>query len=257
MPIRVAIVDSDPELLRPLTRRLDAMGWPHRTLASAVPPKELIPMRLDAIVVDPAVLGQQGWSYLEQLCAEIPHLGIVVCTGQSSVAQRVRGLRLGADDWLPKPCHPEELIARVEAVVRRRRRAADEPSSDAVAVGEIELLPGQFQASVAGIPLELTRREFELLALLTASEGRVLQREEIYERVWGYAMVPGDRSVDVYVRKLRHKLERASPGRHYIHTHFGVGYRFSPAEAHQPAAAEPATPELAGAGSGNTPGHGR
>jgi DNA-binding response OmpR family regulator len=234
MPIRVAIVDSDPDLLVPLTRRLDGLGWPHRILASAVPPKELVPMRLDAVVLDPAVLGQQGWSYLEQLCAEIPHLGIVVCTGQSSVAQRVRGLRLGADDWLPKPCHPEELIARVEAVVRRRRRAGDEPGVGAVEVGEIELLPGQLQATAAGVPLDLTRREFELLQLLAASEGQVLQREEIYERVWGYAMVPGDRSVDVYVRKLRHKLERASPGWHYIHTHFGVGYRFSPAQAHAP-----------------------
>src|SRR4051812_45842045 len=125
MPIRLAIVDTDRDLLSPLTRRLDGLGWPHRVLASAVAPDELVPMRLDAIVIDPAVLGPHGWTYLEQLCTSIPHLGVVVCTGQSSVAQRVRGLRLGADDWLPKPCHPEELIARIEAVVRRRRRAGD------------------------------------------------------------------------------------------------------------------------------------
>ena len=188
-------------------------------------------MRLDAVVLDPVVLGQHAWAYLEQLCAGIPHLGVIVCTGPSSVAQRVRALRLGADDWVHKPCHPEELIARVEAVVRRRQRADDEPGAEPLAVGEIELLPGHFQATAAGAPLDLTRREFELLQLLAASEGRVLRREEIYERVWGYAMVPGDRSVDVYVRKLRHKLERASPGWHYIHTHFGVGYRFAPTQS--------------------------
>src|SRR4051794_29318729 len=238
MPIRLAIVDSDGELLRPLIRRLDGMGWPHRILASAVPPTQLVPMRLDAVVLDPAVLGPRGWSYLEQLCADIPHLGIVVCTAQSSVAQRVRGLRLGADDWVAKPCHPDELIARVEAVVRRRRRAADERATDAVVAGEIELLPGQFGATVAGAPLDLTRREYELLKLLVASPGQGLQREGIYERVWGYSMVPGDRSVDVYVRKLRHKLERTSPGWHYIHTHFGVGYRFAPSEAGEPGAAQ-------------------
>ena len=75
--------------------------------------------------------------------------------------------------------------------------------------------------------MDLTRREFELIQLLADAEGQVLQREEIYERVWGYAMVHGDRSVDVFVRKLRQKLERASPGWRYIHTHFGIGYRFA------------------------------
>jgi DNA-binding response OmpR family regulator len=80
---------------------------------------------------------------------------------------------------------------------------------------------------VAGVSVDLTRREFELIQLLAEAEGQVLQREEIYERVWGYAMVHGDRSVDVFVRKLRQKLERASPGWRYIHTHFGIGYRFA------------------------------
>ena len=83
----------------------------------------MVAMRLNAVVVDLAVLGPQGWTYLDKLCARLPGLGVIVCTGQSSVAQRVRGLRLGADDWVTKPCHPEELIARVEAVVRRRKRA--------------------------------------------------------------------------------------------------------------------------------------
>ena len=76
--------------------------------------------------------------------------------------------------------------------------------------------------------MELTRREFELLQLLAQAEGKVLQREEIYQAVWGYAMAHGDRSVDVFVRKVRLKLETASPGWSYIHTHFGVGYRFQP-----------------------------
>ena len=81
-------------------------------------------MRLNALVVDLGMLGPEAWSFLERVCTALPGMGVVVCTGRSSVAQRVRGLRLGADDWLTKPCHPEELIARVEAVVRRRKRAA-------------------------------------------------------------------------------------------------------------------------------------
>jgi DNA-binding response OmpR family regulator len=162
-----------------------------------------------------------------------------VCTGQSSVAQRVRGLRLGADDWVTKPCHPEELIARVEAVVRRRKRADARSESTPLVTGEVEIRPDQFQAFVRGISVDLTRREFELIQLLAEAEGQVLQREEIYERVWGYAMVHGDRSVDVFVRKLRQKLEKASPEWRYIHTHFGIGYRFAgeAVDASAPAAA--------------------
>src|SRR5947209_11110985 len=96
-----------------------------------------------------------------------------------------------------------------------------------VAVGEITIRPDHHQAYVGETNLELTPREFELLQLLARSD-RVLRREEIYERVWGYAMVHGDRSVDVFVRKLRQKLRTASPSWSYIHTHFGVGYRFAP-----------------------------
>jgi DNA-binding response OmpR family regulator len=140
----------------------------------------------------------------------------------------VRGLRLGADDWVTKPCHPEELIARVEAVVRRRRRAEARGDRGPLVAGEIEIRADQFQAFVAGTSIDLTRREFELIQLLADAHGQVLQREEIYQRVWGYAMAHGDRSVDVFVRKLRRKLAQASPGWHYIHTHFGVGYRFAP-----------------------------
>jgi DNA-binding response OmpR family regulator len=139
----------------------------------------------------------------------------------------VRGLRLGADDWISKPCHPEEVIARVEGVVRRRRRTTSRTESKPLSVGEVEIRSDHFQAFVAGRSIELTRREFELIELLALAEGRVLEREEIYSRLWGYAMVRGDRSVDVFVRKLRQKLEKASPDWRYIHTHFGIGYRFA------------------------------
>jgi DNA-binding response OmpR family regulator len=184
-------------------------------------------MRLSALVIDLAVLGPQAWEWLERLCGALPELGIVVCTGPSTVAQRVRGLRLGADDWVTKPCHPEEVIARVQGVVRRRRRSASRGEAKPIAAGEVEIRSDRFQAFVGGASLDLTRREFELIELLAAAEGRVLEREEIYSRLWGYAMVRGDRSVDVFVRKLRQKLEKASPSWRYIHTHFGIGYRFA------------------------------
>jgi len=228
-PVRLAVIDSDTGFLQVLGKRLEAIGWQHRVFASPVPLDAMVALRLNAVVVDLAVLGPQGWTYLDKLCARLPGLGVIVCTGQSSVAQRVRGLRLGADDWVTKPCHPEELIARAEAVARRRRRAeAARAEAGPVRAGELEIRADQFQAFVGGSSVDLTRREFELIQLLADVAGQVLPREEIYQRVWGYAMVHGDRSVDVFVRKLRQKLERASPQWRYIHTHFGVGYRFAP-----------------------------
>src|SRR5918998_6839325 len=113
--VRIAVLDADTGFLQVLSKRLEAAGWQYRVLASPVPLDAMAAMRLNAVLVDLAVLGPAAWTYLEKLCARLPHLGVVVCTGQSTVAQRVRGLRLGADDWVTKPCHPEELIARVEA----------------------------------------------------------------------------------------------------------------------------------------------
>jgi len=225
--LRIAVLDRDSGFIQVLSKRLERLGWEHRVLASPVPADTIVSMRLSALVVDLAVLGPQAWEWLERLCGALPDLGIVVCTGPSTVAQRVRGLRLGADDWITKPCHPEEVIARVQSVVRRRRRPSGRTEVEPLLAGEVEILSDRFQAFVGESSLDLTRREFELIELLAAAEGRVLEREEIYSRLWGYTMVRGDRSVDVFVRKLRQKLEKASPRWRYIHTHFGIGYRFA------------------------------
>jgi DNA-binding response OmpR family regulator len=209
-----------------LGKRLGARGYEHRVFGSAVTPEALVGMRLNALVLDLSVVGPDCWDYLERICGRLPTLGVVVCTGPSSVAQRVRGLRLGVDAWVSKPCHPEELICVIEAVLRRHRRSELAELAAPTTIGELTIRPDLHQAYVAQASVELTAREFEILHLLSKSD-RVLRREEIYERVWGYAMAHGDRSVDVFVRKLRQKLRTASPRWSYIHTHFGVGYRFA------------------------------
>ena len=206
-------------------------------------------MKLNALLVDIAVLGSRGWGFLEEVCGMLPDLGVVVCTQGSTVAQRVRGLRLGADDWIAKPAHPEEVMARIEAVVRRRRRDRLVTDRGPLVAGELEVRPDQFQAFVAGQSLQLTRREYELLETLSGASGTVIPREQIYQRVWGYAMAHGDRSVDVFVRKLRSKLRKHSPAWDYIHTHFGVGYRFEAESA--AATAQPPTPAEAPAPAGS------
>jgi DNA-binding response OmpR family regulator len=226
--LRIAILDSDSGFVRVLVKRAGDLGWQYRCLEAPPPVDEFVAMRVNALVVDLALLGPGGWEFLERVAAALPGMGLIVCTGPTSVSQRVRGLRAGADDWVTKPCHPEEVLARVEAVVRRRKRASERVETGPLVAGELEIRADQFQAFVGGRSVDLTRREFELLELLAQAEGKVLQREEIYQAVWGYAMAHGDRSVDVFVRKVRQKLETASPDWSYIHTHFGVGYRFQP-----------------------------
>ena len=233
-PIRLAILDSDSGFVRVLIRRADALGWQYRRLEAAPRIDEFVAMRVHAVVLDLAVLREGAWEFLERLASGLPGLAIVVCTGPSTVAQRVRGLRLGADDWVTKPAHPEEVLARVEAVARRGKRAGAPADEQPLLAGELEIRPDRFQAYAAGRSVDLTRREFELLQLLADAEGKVLEREHIYQAVWGYAMAHGDRSVDVFVRKLRQKLEKASPDWEYIHTHFGVGYRFDPERLGEP-----------------------
>ncbi|MEZ5156142.1 MAG: response regulator transcription factor [Solirubrobacterales bacterium] len=239
--LRVAVIDRDGAFLKVLGNRLDAAGWQHRILGGLVPVEELVAMKINAIVLDMSVLPpEEAWPFLERVCGMLPGLGVIVCTNESTVAQRVRGLRLGADDWVGKPCHPEEVMARIEAVVRRRRRqSGGREERGPLVVGELEIRADQYQAFVSGRSADLTRREFELLQALADAQGSVIERGEIYRRVWGYEMAHGDRSVDVFIRKLRIKLEQLSPSWSYIHTHFGIGYRFDPEPVDPSAEAAP------------------
>lgn len=222
------LIDDDSGFLTVLCKRLDHAGWRHVVLAALPPQHDLLAMRPDVVVVNPKLLGPSSWELLQQLGENLGDIGLIVCSEHGTVAQRVRALRLGADDWVAKPCHPEEVVARIEAVTRRHRRAQASEVLDVgpLVHGELEFRVDRYEVLASGRPVELTKREYELLLLLARSDGRVLAREDIYQRVWGYAMARGDRSVDVFVRKVRRKLEAVSPSWRYVHTHFGIGYRF-------------------------------
>jgi DNA-binding response OmpR family regulator len=225
--LTLAVLDRDSGFLTVLAKRVERAGWQHRLLPGRISTKALAEtVRADALILDIAVLGPRRFSWLARLCELRPDLSIIVCTETSTVAERVYALRLGVDDWLSKPCHPEELMARVEAVTFHRRRP--EPRAlEPVLLGEVEVRPDQYQAFVNGDSLRLTRREYQLIELMSRAGPEVLAREQIYECLWGYEMARNDRSVDVFVHKLRRKLERASPEWRYLHTHFGIGYRLA------------------------------
>jgi DNA-binding response OmpR family regulator len=236
--VRIALVDDDSGLVTVMDRRFQALRWDREVLSYAPGPDQLAALRLHALVINPALTGLE---YIARIGTAMPGLAIVVVAGQASVADRVRGLRAGADDWITKPCHPEELVARIQAVLRRRRVGMAVFDEEPTVAGELTILPDRFDAYAGDEPAGLSRKEYDLLRLLASADGRVLEREQIYQRVWGYAMVRGDRSVDVFVRKLRTKLEKISPEWRYVHTHFGIGYRFAPERA-DGSGPEPVTP---------------
>jgi DNA-binding response OmpR family regulator len=226
---RIAVIASDRAFVQVLLNRVDRLGWQAMAHDTVPTSAELLSERLSAIVVDPAVLGEDVFSFVEGIGKIAPELALVVVSQQGSVRDRVRALHLGADDWIMKPCHPDEVAARIEAILRRARRATSRLMTEPSVSGELEIDLSRFQVYVGDQSVDFTRREFEVLRLLASAPGKVLTREEIYEQVWGYRMAHGDRSVDVFVRKVRQKLEKASPTWTYIHTHFGLGYRYEPA----------------------------
>src|SRR5437763_10677089 len=144
--LRLAVIDRDPGFMQVLAKRMQARAWDHRTLSSPVTTEALVAMRLNALVLDMTVVGPDSWEYLERVCSTLPGLAVIVCTGPSSVAQRVRGLRLGVDAWVTKPCHPEELICIVEAAIRRHRRHEMPELGAASELGEITIRPDLYQA---------------------------------------------------------------------------------------------------------------
>jgi DNA-binding response OmpR family regulator len=239
-PVKVAFIDNDTGLVTVLNRRLAALRWQSEVLQYAPGPEQLTALRLHALLLNPALT---GLDYIERISSTMPALALVVISAPAPVGDRVRGLRAGADDWITKPVHPEEIVARIQAVLRRRRGELPLDQEPIVA-GEITIRPDMFDAYAGDEPAGLSRKEYELLWELAEAAGRVLEREHIYQRVWGYTMVRGDRSVDVFVRKLRTKLERISPNWRYVHTHFGVGYRFAAErdEGSEPAASAAAEP---------------
>ena len=178
----------------------------------------------DLVLLDLNLPGVDGLSVCKQLRREAATSGvpIVMLTARVEETDRIVGLELGADDYITKPFSMKEMLARVRAVLRRAERSASEP-----AVFEDDLISldtASHILKVQGKEVTLTRKEFDLLAALVGGRGRVLSRDQLLQRVWGYDYFGETRTVDVHIRRLRKKLGRAAQGR--IETVVGVGYRF-------------------------------
>ncbi len=213
---RVLVVEDEPSLRFLLERGLEREGFSVLVAASATAGWELLD-RADALVLDWMLPDEDGLAFLARL-RRLPRyekLPVIMLTARAAEADRVQGLLGGADDYLTKPFSMAELAARLVALLRRA------PVQGPVTRGALSIDPERFEVRLAGQPLQLTRREFDLLLYLAAEPGRVFSREKLIEGVWGADFFGTLRTVDQHVAQLREKL-----GAGWIETVRGKGYRF-------------------------------
>jgi DNA-binding response OmpR family regulator len=231
-PQTVLIVEDDEAISDSIAYALGRAGF--RTLRAGDGGQGLRlfrQQRPDLVILDLMLPQVDGWRVTEEVRREDPRVPVIVCSARTSEFDRVHGLEMGADDYVTKPFSMKELLARVNAHLRRVESHRQPDGSHTIEVGPLVIDPEQVQAFVEGRPVGLTPREFEVLYALARAGGKPVPRERVYREVWGYEMMRGDRSVDVFVRKVRQKLVVACPDVSFVQTHYGVGYRFEPADA--------------------------
>jgi two-component system alkaline phosphatase synthesis response regulator PhoP len=227
--VKVLIVEDDETIAQGMARHLDAAGFD----AVCVGNGELGLARLryerpDACVLDLMLPGLDGWKLIETARAEGIGTPIVVVSARGTEHDRVHALEIGADDYLVKPFSMNELVARVRAASRRALRRDDTPRGDPIDIEELRIDPREVQAFVDGESAGLTPTEFRLLYQLALDRGRVVSRDELLQKIWGRRETHRDRTVDVFVRRLRDKIDRRATRHTFIQTRYGVGYRLEP-----------------------------
>ena len=226
---RLLLIEDDATLRQALGFNLTREGYEVSTAADGVAGLELgRSPRLDLILLDVMLPGMSGVEVLRVLRREGVSTPVIILSAKGDEIDRVVGLKVGADDYVAKPFSRPELLARIEAVLRRERRGSNESEQrEELAFGNVRIDVARREVSVDGEPIHLTTKEFDLLAHLAASPGRIFTRDQLLTRIWGYDYVGDGRTVDVHVSWLRGKL-RGSDGHNYFRTVRGVGYAFSP-----------------------------
>ena len=226
---RVLVVEDDRTLRQALSFNLTKEGYDVTSAADGEAALQAARNdRPDVILLDVMLPGMSGVEVVRVLRGEGVSTPIIIVSAKGDEIDRVVGLKVGADDYVAKPFSRPELLARIEAVLRRQRREPTEPEHrELLTFGPIEIDVARREVSVGGRSVHLTTKEFDLLAHMAASPGRIFTRDQLLSRVWGYDYVGDDRTVDVHVSWLRGKL-RTDDGHNYFRTVRGVGYAFAP-----------------------------
>ena len=229
---RLLLVEDDPTLRQALAFNLTREGYDVATSADGETALEAARNdRLDLIILDVMLPGMSGVEVLRALRRDSVTTPVIILSAKGDEIDRVVGLKVGADDYVSKPFSRPELLARIEAVLRRHRREGELPEQrDELAFDDVKIDVARRQVQVDGNEIHLTTKEFDLLAHMAASPGRIFTRDQLLARIWGYDYLGDGRTVDVHVSWLRGKL-RGSDGHNYFRTVRGVGYAFSPRAA--------------------------
>src|SRR6476661_6536329 len=226
---KVLIVEDDAVIADGMARHLAAAGFDPVVVGKG--DQGLARLRFerpDVCVLDLMLPGLDGWKVIEQARGEGIGTPIVVVSARGTEHDRVHALEIGADDYLVKPFSMKELVARVRAASRRANRRDDAPRGEPIDIEELRIDPREVQAFLDGESAELTPTEFRLLYQLALERGRVVTRGELLQKIWGRRETHRDRTVDVFVRRLRDKVDRRASHHTFIQTRYGVGYRFEP-----------------------------
>jgi DNA-binding response OmpR family regulator len=228
---KVLIIEDDEVIASSMAQHLSGAGFDPVTVGRG----EVGLARLryeapDVLVLDLMLPGLDGWSLIESARAEGIGTPIIVVSARGTEHDRVHALQIGADDYLVKPFSMKELVARVQAAARRGVRAQQEERGEAIEIEELRIDPREVQAYVDGENAELTPTEFRLLYALALDRGRVTTRDELLQKIGGRRETHRDRTVDVFVRRLRDKIDRIAPRHTFIQTRYGVGYKLEPVE---------------------------
>jgi two-component system, OmpR family, alkaline phosphatase synthesis response regulator PhoP len=226
---RLLLVEDEPGLVMTLTDRLMAEGYNVESATDAPSGLELASTgSFDAILLDVMLPGGNGMDVCRTLRQRGLQTPILMLTAKGQVVDKVVGLKLGADDYLVKPFEMAELLARIEALIRRSatKDAAAAPTADSYRFGDIAVDFRKAEVTKSGQPLDLSAREFKLLKYFVEHRSAALTRDELLNEVWGYNAMPSTRTVDVHVAWLRQKLEDNPRHPQYILTVHGLGYKF-------------------------------
>ncbi len=222
----IFLMEDDADIARLVRHHLESAGFAVRTFGGAVGVLSEAEKEHPAVfLLDIMVPGGDGLEVCRRIrqSQTLAATPVIFLTARSSEADRVVGLELGADDYITKPFSPRELVARVKAVLRRFER----PLAPAmVKVGDVEIDSGAMTLKVRGKPVETTATEFRLLQHLASHPGRVFTRDQLLDAVWRDTAFVTPRSVDVYVRRIREKIERDPENPRHLRTVRGAGYRF-------------------------------
>jgi two-component system alkaline phosphatase synthesis response regulator PhoP len=224
---RLLLVEDEPGLVMTLTDRLTAEGYDVRSVGDAPAAIETATRGpFDAILLDVMLPGGNGFDVCRAVRQRGIQTPILMLTARGQIVDRVVGLKLGADDYLVKPFEMAELLARVEALLRRSA-VASAPPTESYRFGEVAIDFRRAEVTRGGTMLELSAREFKLLRYFVEHRGAALSRDELLNEVWGYNAMPSTRTVDVHVAWLRQKLEENPRHPQYILTVHGLGYKFA------------------------------